>query len=730
MRVPNLPVDHLRGRARSFGILGSYPPTACGLATFTAALASGLSAHDAQVGVVRVVDVGGKTAESERVIGELVNGSATSLIASSDLLNKFDVAVVHHEYGLYGGTDGDDVLEILGGLRVPSIVIAHTILTNPTPHQRSVLNEVAALADHVVVMSEAARARLCDGFDVDHLKVSIIAHGAAIPTRRVVPERAGRPLILTWGLIGPGKGIERAIAAMPALMDLPMRPRYLVAGQTHPKVLAAHGESYRQDRIEQAERLGISSSVDFDAGYRDVTLLTALIQSSKVVVLPYDSKEQVTSGVLVDAIAAGRPVVATAFPHAVELLATGAGVVVDHDDPDAMARRAEEDPHQTGAGRQDGRRSVPARAEPRMARCCRRIPRLGQWSPRPATCAGVNSSFEAPEPDFGHLVSMTDAHGTFEHALFSEPRPEHGYCSDDMARVLVVATREQRPARAMRNLAMVSLSFLQDALDSQGRCRNRMNCSGTWEDSPALDDCWGRTIWGLGTAASHSDDHLVRHLASRGLERAMRQRSPWPRAMAFAALGAAEVLSVDPDNTSARALVSDAADAMSKPVPRAAWPWPEQRLTYANATLPEAMIAAGTALERPALVRRGLDLLGWLFDRETRQGHLSVTPVGGSGPDDHGPAFDQQPIEVAALADACARAQVVDGDRRWTDGVTAAADWFLGDNDAGVLMWDPSTGGGFDGLQSDSANLNQGTESTLALLSTMQHAQSFLSVLQ
>src|SRR5271169_4093260 len=200
---------------------------------------------------------------------------------------------------------------------------------------------------------------------------------------------------------------------------------------------------------------------------------------------------------------------------------------------------------------------------------------------------------EAPAPDFGHLLSMTDERGTFEHALFSEPRPEHGYCTDDMARVLVVATRERGSASAMCNLAMLSLSFLQDALDSQGRCRNRMNRVGAWEDSPALDDCWGRSIWGLGTAVSHSDDQLIRHLAATGLERAMRQRSPWPRAMAFAALGAAEVLSIDPDDVSARSLLSDAADAIGRTSQRAGWPWPEERLTYANATLPEAMIAAG-----------------------------------------------------------------------------------------------------------------------------------------
>lgn len=342
----------------------------------------------------------------------------------------------------------------------------------------------------------------------------------------------------------------------------------------------------------------------------------------------------------------------------------------------------------------------------------------------------MNFPLETPEPDYDHLIYMTDARGTFEHALFSEPRPEHGYCSDDMARVLVVATRERGRGSAMRTLAMLSLSFLQDALDSDGKCRNRMNQSGSWEDSPALDDCWGRSIWGLGTAVSHSDNHLIRHLAARGLERAMRQRSPWPRAMAFAALGAAEVLSIYPDDTTARFLLSDAADSMTGPGLHAGWPWPEHRLTYANATLPEAMIAAGKSLERAFLVRQGLDLLEWLLERETRNGHLSVTPVGGSGPDDRRPAFDQQPIEVAALADACARAHAVDGDRRWMDGITAATDWFLGDNDGGVLMWDPSTGGAFDGLQRDGANLNQGTESTLALISTMQHAQSLLGVLQ
>jgi polysaccharide biosynthesis protein PslF len=339
VRVVSSPVPACTGaspRARRFGILSSYPPTACGLATFSAALANGLEANGAEVGVVQVTD--GEAEYAHRVIGELVNGSPRSLSESAELLNQCEVAIIQHEYGLYGGADGDEVLEILAGLSVPSIVIAHTILTHPTAHQESVLNAVAALADKLVVMSDAARERLCARFNVDPEKVVTIPHGAAIPTRGVLPSVEGRPTLLTWGLIGPGKGIERVVDAMRFLHDLPGRPQYLVAGQTHPKVLAAHGERYRQARIEQAERNGVASSVLFDSDYRDVQSLTALIQSSALVVLPYDSTEQVTSGVLVDAIAAGRPVVATAFPHATELLSSGAGLVVDHNDPDALAR--------------------------------------------------------------------------------------------------------------------------------------------------------------------------------------------------------------------------------------------------------------------------------------------------------------------------------------------------------------------------------------------------------
>jgi polysaccharide biosynthesis protein PslF len=357
------PVDKNRfSLTARVGVLSTYAPTHCGLATFTAALSDALSANGADVSVVRVAD--GAPSSSERVIGELVSGSATSIVASAELLNQSDVAVIQHEYGIYGGVDGDDVLDVIDGLRVPSIVVAHTILKDPTPHQRSVLESIAAMADQVVVMSDAARQRLCLGFDVDRHKVTTIPHGATVASR-IAPKRPSRPTLLTWGLLGPGKGVERVIEAMGSLRDLPGRPQYLVAGRTHPKVLAEDGEAYRDARKEQARRSGVADSVTFDARYRQAASLPALVQSASVVVLPYDSTDQVTSGVLVDAIACGRPVVATAFPHAVELLSTGAGIVVGHDDPDAMAtalRRVLTQPRLAGSMAGEARRLAPEMA--------------------------------------------------------------------------------------------------------------------------------------------------------------------------------------------------------------------------------------------------------------------------------------------------------------------------------------------------------------------------------
>jgi hypothetical protein len=336
----------------------------------------------------------------------------------------------------------------------------------------------------------------------------------------------------------------------------------------------------------------------------------------------------------------------------------------------------------------------------------------------------------APRPVFAHLLRMTDHRATFEHACMTAPRREHGYCTDDMARVLVVATRESDAPGPVNGLAGKAVQFLNDAQSYDGSCRNRMDRAGNWTDQPTTGDHWGHCIWGLGTAAAHSGVSLVRRLAVIQFERAAKARSPWPRAMAHAAVGAAELLTFEPGNSAALRLLTDYAATVALPVGASEWPWPEPRLTYANAILPEAMIAAGVALEDTHLKQRGLDLLEWLLAYETADGHLSPTPVGGRGPQDDKPAFDQQPIEVATLADACARAAAADPRALWPDGIRSAAAWFEGANDSGLKMWDPETGGGYDGLQADCVNLNQGAESTVSVISTLQHAQRFSPVPQ
>ena len=323
--------------------------------------------------------------------------------------------------------------------------------------------------------------------------------------------------------------------------------------------------------------------------------------------------------------------------------------------------------------------------------------------------------------DFDHIDALTDRFGTFEHALLGVPRREHGYCTDDAARVLVVAVREPEPAANVRQLARGALRFVAEAQGVTGTSRNRRRAGGRWHGRRGVEDCWGRSLWGLGTAAAGTRGWLGQD-ALTYFEHGTEQRSPWPRAMAYAALGAAEVLTAHPGHRQALSLLGDAADVIGSLTTDETWGWPEARLSYANAVLPEALIAAGGPLRRPDLVDAGLAMLGWLLERETVDGHLSVTPVGGAGPGD-GPGFDQQPIEVACMADACARAAGITGDGGWVDGVRMAAAWFDGDNDAMAVMWDPATGGGYDGLEPGGVNRNQGAESTLALLSTRQQAR-------
>ncbi|HZI37662.1 MAG TPA: glycosyltransferase [Acidimicrobiia bacterium] len=324
-----------------------------------------------------------------------------------------------------------------------------------------------------------------------------------------------------------------------------------------------------------------------------------------------------------------------------------------------------------------------------------------------------------PEPLFDHLLRLSDDTGVLEHARGAVPRRRDGYCTDDVARALVVISRQPSPPAALTALAERCLAFLVHAQAGDGASHNRLGYDRRWEDGAGLGDWWGRSLWGSGTAAARGRSARFRADALTHFETGAAGRSPAPRAMAFAALGAAEVLSVRSDNGPARDLLKAAGDMLSG-WGDDDWPWPEPRLSYANAHWPDALMAVGSALEDDHLVEAGLRLLDWLIEVETTGGHLSLTPVGGWEPGEVRPAFDQQAIEAAALADACARAFLLTGNIGYVAGVNRAVAWFLGDNDTQVPMYDPQTGGGYDGLERDGRNDNQGAESTIALISTLQ----------
>jgi hypothetical protein len=328
-----------------------------------------------------------------------------------------------------------------------------------------------------------------------------------------------------------------------------------------------------------------------------------------------------------------------------------------------------------------------------------------------------------PQPCFDHLLRLSDDVGILEHARGSIPLREHGYCVDDVARALIVVCREPSPPPELIRLAGTLLAFLVHAGHPNGTFHNRLDYDRRWTDSPEAGDWWGRAVMALGTAVARAPKHWMRDGALVAFERAARQRSAYPRAMAFAGVGAAELIAAIPDHAGARQLLIDATTTVGPGIASADWPWPQPRLAYANAILAEVHLAAGEVLNDPRATAVGQRLLAWLIAQESYEGHLSVTPTGGWAPGEARPGFDQQPIEAAAIADACARAAAGRSDPQWTEGLHLAVTWFLGDNDAKVSMLDEETGGGADGLNQLGRSENQGAESTLALLSTLQHGR-------
>ena len=325
----------------SIGFVGTYPPTKCGIATFTASLAKAMASVGSgrRVGVVACVERPGASAFPPGVVAELVSGAAASHEAAAAALDRFAVVIVQHEFGIFGGPDGDEIIDLVERLHVPVIVVIHTVPRQPTPGQRAVVERLVELSAHTVAQSAAARARLLELHIIDPHKVSVIPHGAPANLVAEQPPRdpLRAPVILTWGLIGPSKGLEFGIEAIALLRDLEPAPRYVIVGQTHPRILEVRGEEYRDSLVAKAAALGVGQLVSFNGDYRDLGSILTQIRDADVVLLPYLSREQVVSGVLVEAIASGKPVVATRFPHAEELLGEGSGLLVPHEDSAAIA---------------------------------------------------------------------------------------------------------------------------------------------------------------------------------------------------------------------------------------------------------------------------------------------------------------------------------------------------------------------------------------------------------
>ena len=325
-----------------FGFVSTYPPTRCGLATFTAALAKAISATGEDVcDVIRVDDLvpagPSLNTASVRVVGDLLPGDRSGRALAADRLNDTDVVVIQHEYGIYGGRDGEEVLDLMAQVKAPTIVVMHTVLPSPTPHQRSVTSLIGERADAVIAMTHTAMTLLVDLYEVPPSKVRLIPHGVAWAPAVVLASIHLRPTILTWGLLGPGKGIEWGIRAMALLQDLDPAPVYRVLGQTHPKVVIDQGEQYRRSLSLLVDELGIKGDVQIDGRYRESAELALEVAAADLVLLPYESRDQATSGVLVEAVAAGKLVIATRFPHSIELLSQGGGVLVEHENPAEIA---------------------------------------------------------------------------------------------------------------------------------------------------------------------------------------------------------------------------------------------------------------------------------------------------------------------------------------------------------------------------------------------------------
>jgi len=729
-------------------VVGNYLPRRCGIATFTTDLCDAIRAEygTTELLALPVNDTEEGYDYPDRVRFELSEDNLSSYRQAADFLNfsNIDLVCLQHEYGIFGGCAGGHILELLRRLQMPFVTTLHTVLRDPNPEQRAVMEEIATLSDRLIVMSQNSAEILQEVFDVPIEKIDLIPHG--IPDLPFTDPNfykdgfgtEGKNVLLTFGLLSPNKGIENVIKALPKILSRHGNVVYMVSGVTHPHILRREGDKYRVYLQNLAKELGVEANVIFRNRFVSPEELVELIGAADIYITPYKHKGQVVSGTLAYALSAGKAIISTPYLHAIELLDGERGALVPFDDPEAIAAKTVElldDDTARHAMRKRAylyaRDMVWNRAAQKYMQSFERIYNERLRTPR-ATFSAQNTEKaldRLPAIKLDHLFRMTDQTGMVEHAVFVVPNYPEGYTSDDNARALIVTTLLEdlgvRVPAGSADLASRYLAFLWHAFDpTTKRFRNCLGYERQWQEPEGSEDSHGRAIWGLGTVLGRSQNAGLRGAAGRLFELSVPTAVEFksPRACAFALLGLQEYLDSFPGDRAALGASDTLANRLLNSY-RANhsvdWNWFENVLAYSNARLPQALIRAGMRAANKEMVSAGLEALDWLVTIQRCEVNGHFVPIGSHGffPRNGQKArFDQQPVEACAVVSACLQAYRATGKECWRKEAWCAFNWFLGDNDLQIALYDPTTGGCRDGLHPDRANENQGAESTLSFL--------------
>lgn len=726
--------------------VGDYLPRKCGIATFTHDMYTSISGRFPQTEcfVVPVNDRPEGYDYPPEVRFEIQEQDLESYLRAADFLNFANTGVVclQHEYGIFGGPAGSHILGLLRDVRMPVVTTLHTVLQKPDPDQHRVLRELVDLSTRVVIMTERARTFLRDIYHVPDAKIDLIAHG--IPDTPFVDPNLhkeqfgveGRLVALTFGLLSPNKGIEYMLRAVPEILKSFPNFVYIVLGATHPELVRQQGERYRLSLERLARDLGIRKHVIFYNRFVELKELTEFIRAADVYVTPYLNPAQITSGTLSYAFGCGKAVVSTPYWHAEELLADGRGVLVPFADSAALAQEI----------------CALLGDEPRRQRMCEQAYRLGREMIWDQSAGHYMESFvrarqsrheqpfkplvvrtlaeqqaDLPNWRLDHLSRLTDSTGILQHATYTIPNVAEGYCTDDNARALLLTVLLKElghEGREIDRLSTIYAAFLQAAFNRDNRrFRNFMSFERRWLEEIGSDDCHGRAVWALGTCVGRSQLPDLPVWAASHFELALPSvlEMTSPRAWAYTLLGVQQYLrrfAGDRLATQIRETLTSRLIELYDKVATPDWAWFEEIVAYANARLPQALIASGYEGNNARALEVGLQSLTWLIKIQTApQEHFRAVGCNGFYPKGQVCAqFDQQPIEAGATVSACLEAYRATHDSVWLNHARSAFEWFLGRNDLGQELYDPSTGGCCDGLQSDRVNRNQGAESTLAFL--------------